>query len=169
MANGRYFLVLELVERVGPGESSSGARASNMVWPTALSLVPGAEVCRRWRSARQVARRQPLGIVHRDVSPNTFISEQGEVKLADFGIAKAQQNARRRPPGSSRGKVSVHVAGAGGGRRGWIDGRIVLGRFDAVPDGHQTSCRSRRHRSGVHCCGCSAPSTRRPRKQADRR
>ena len=49
----------------------------------------------------------PLGIVHRDVSPqNLFVSYAGAVKLLDFGIAKnAMQDGRTRT-GLLKGKIS---------------------------------------------------------------
>jgi len=47
----------------------------------------------------------PLRIVHRDVSPqNVLISHAGEVKLVDFGIAKATMRARQTAVGVIKGK-----------------------------------------------------------------
>ena len=48
---------------------------------------------------------RPLGIVHRDVSPqNVLVSYSGEVKLVDFGIAKATMKARQTAVGVIKGK-----------------------------------------------------------------
>jgi serine/threonine protein kinase len=55
--------------------------------------------------ARKDARGEPVSIVHRDVSPqNVIVSYDGDVKLIDFGIAKAAGKLSRTQVGTIKGK-----------------------------------------------------------------
>jgi serine/threonine protein kinase len=64
----------------------------------------------------------PLNIVHRDVSPqNVFVTFDGQVKLLDFGIAKAADSMHETHAGVVKGKVSYMSPEQG---RGWkVDAR----------------------------------------------
>jgi serine/threonine-protein kinase len=108
VAGGRYFLVLELIDGWDLERILQRAVAAGMVWPAALALFVTSQVCRALAYAHAKSREgKPLGIVHRDISPNNvLISEHGEVKLADFGIAKAQRKREQTAAGVIKGKVA---------------------------------------------------------------
>jgi serine/threonine-protein kinase len=108
VAGERYFLVMELVDGWDLEKILQRAYGAGMVFPPALALHVIAVVCRALAYAHGKTRGgKPLGIVHRDLSPNNIlISEQGEIKLGDFGIAKAQRKREKTAAGVIKGKVA---------------------------------------------------------------
>jgi len=128
VGGGRYFLVLEFVDGWDLGRVLHRASASGLMLPRELGLHIAGEVCRALSYAHAktaVDGDRPLGIVHRDVSPhNILLSEQGEVKLTDFGIAKAMNKREHTGTGVVKGKVAFMSPEQALG--GAIDGRSDL-------------------------------------------
>lgn len=66
---------------------------------------------------------QPLGVIHRDVNPsNIFLTHGGEVKLIDFGLAKARTRLSKSADGIVKGKIPYLAPEQAHGRP--IDRRI---------------------------------------------
>jgi eukaryotic-like serine/threonine-protein kinase len=85
----RGYIVLELVDGVDLRTLLNAA--PNHRLPPALVALVAIELCKALSYAHGRTRHgEPYGVVHRDISPsNVLVSYAGEVKLADFGIAKA--------------------------------------------------------------------------------
>ncbi|MFZ5468789.1 MAG: serine/threonine protein kinase, partial [Myxococcota bacterium] len=96
--DGEYFLAMEYVH----GHPLSGVltRLKTLgvpVVPTPFAVLIALEVCKglHYAHTRLDEKGQPLHIIHRDVSPqNVILSYEGQVKLVDFGIAKARHATR---------------------------------------------------------------------------
>ena len=59
-------------------------------------------------------RAKPLNIIHRDMSPqNVMVSFEGEVKIVDFGIAKAETQLETTRAGTLKGKFGYMSPEAG--------------------------------------------------------
>jgi len=90
-----YYLAMEYVRGKSLAELHRRARVLNRPFPPVLAAQISLEVARGLAYAHRLTEHgQPLGLVHRDVTPhNVLISFEGAVKLTDFGIAKASNRA----------------------------------------------------------------------------
>jgi serine/threonine protein kinase len=105
--DGAPFLVLELVQGTDLRELCRRASAAALA-PRRGYLADRVAVhiaCSLLKALGAVQRHVP-GLVHRDVSPsNVLVSNEGEVKLADFGIALARDRDRWTAPTLVKGKL----------------------------------------------------------------
>ena len=90
-----YYLAMEYVRGKSLAELHRRVRVMNRPFPPVLAAQISLEVARGLAYAHRLTEHgQPLGLVHRDVTPhNVLISFEGAVKLTDFGIAKASNRA----------------------------------------------------------------------------
>jgi serine/threonine-protein kinase len=105
-----YFIVMEYVDGVDLKALIEWRRRLGKRLPIAVTLNIINEICKGLAYAHELVNPEtgrPVGIVHRDISPpNVLISRQGEVKLADFGLAKATSQLESTEPGVVKGKMS---------------------------------------------------------------
>ncbi|HEX8700508.1 MAG TPA: serine/threonine-protein kinase [Myxococcaceae bacterium] len=108
--DGEYFLAMELVEGQPLSAVLKRAQATGLSkLPAPLAVLIAIEMCKGLHHAhtRTDEAGRPLGLVHRDISPdNVLVSYEGEVKISDFGIAKAHLAGRPvTEAGMVKGKV----------------------------------------------------------------
>jgi serine/threonine protein kinase len=103
-----YFIAMEYVHGRDLLSVQRRMRERGLRLPLDLSWLITSRICGALEYAhrKQDERGRPMKIVHRDVSPqNILLSFEGEVKLADFGIAKAATMALSSDSGRLRGKL----------------------------------------------------------------
>ncbi|MRR31513.1 serine/threonine protein kinase, partial [bacterium] len=90
---GVYFMAMELIRGVNLEQFAQQLTDRRRLLPKELAIFIVSRVARGLAYAHNKTDREgkPLGIVHRDVSfKNIMIAFEGDVKLTDFGIAKAR-------------------------------------------------------------------------------
>jgi len=104
----RLFIAMEYVEGLDLNELLRRCAREKVPLPVEFALLIVMEALRGldYAHRRKDDEGRPLGIVHRDVSPsNILVSVEGEVKLCDFGIARANDSADALSPDAIQGKA----------------------------------------------------------------
>jgi len=103
------FIAIEHIEGLDLARCEQLARRAGVEVDPLLVTYIAVQVLRALDYAHRRKNRdgQPLGIVHRDLSPhNILLSDEGEVKLTDFGIARARDRLAQTTTGGTKGKLA---------------------------------------------------------------
>jgi len=108
-ASDTVFIVMEYVDGYNLRRLFQKASERGVRVPVEIACHVVIEVCKGLTHAHEKhdAQGRHLKIVHRDLSPpNILLSRSGEVKITDFGLAKALTQATVTDPGIVKGKFS---------------------------------------------------------------
>ncbi|HJL18535.1 MAG TPA: serine/threonine-protein kinase [Sandaracinaceae bacterium LLY-WYZ-13_1] len=106
---GEHYLVMEFIEGVTLVDILRSLIARGEQMPVDIAVSIAAEVAKGLHAAHESTddAGRPLGIVHRDVSPqNVLVDRRGFVKIIDFGVAKAQHRLSKTATGAVKGKLA---------------------------------------------------------------
>ncbi|MDB4990970.1 MAG: serine/threonine protein kinase [Myxococcaceae bacterium] len=125
-ADGSYFMALELIDGADLENIQRYLVSQKLEMPASVALHIVAETLKALHYAHHAELDgEPLHLVHRDISPsNLLLSRAGEVKLADFGIAKSTHRRHKTRAGFTKGKVAYMSPEQV--RGGELDGRSDL-------------------------------------------
>jgi hypothetical protein len=104
-----YFIVMELITGRNLRAVLKHCARTTGPMPVRIALNILNQVCDALDYAHNLRDEtgEPLGIIHRDVSPsNVIVSETGVVKLIDFGIAKVSGAGMQTMSGTLKGKFA---------------------------------------------------------------
>ncbi|EYF07566.1 serine/threonine protein kinase [Chondromyces apiculatus] len=101
------YLAVELVQGVSLVRLMKTVTETGEAFPERLVVHTAAEICRGLAAAHglRAPSGELLNLVHRDLTPgNVLVGFQGEVKIADFGLAKAKMRMTRTLTGTLKGE-----------------------------------------------------------------
>ncbi len=105
--NDSHYIAMEFIHGKDLLRIQSRLRREGRLLPLEMSIYTIARILSAldYAHRKQDPRLGPLNLVHRDISPqNIIISYEGDVKLIDFGIAKATSRSTRTQVGVLKGK-----------------------------------------------------------------
>jgi hypothetical protein len=109
-ADGRtYFLAMEFVDGTSLDKLIAFGRSAGEQLPLSACTYVAWQLCEAldYIHQRRTPSGVPMALVHRDINPpNVLVSRNGEVKLADFGIARAVDSESSTRTGAVRGKLA---------------------------------------------------------------
>ena len=109
VGDNTYFIVMEYVDGADLKAIIENLRATNRQMAPELACLICVRICEGLAYAHELcdAEGNPMHIVHRDMSPpNVLVTRHGEVKIVDFGLAKANSQLEKSEPGIIKGKFS---------------------------------------------------------------
>ncbi|NUO54904.1 MAG: protein kinase [Polyangiaceae bacterium] len=125
-AEGTY-LAVELVQGVSLARLMKTVFETGEAFTERMVVYLGSEICSGLAGAHELRgpEGEPLGLVHRDLTPgNILLGFDGQVKIADFGLAKAKQRVTKTLTGLLKGHPQYMAPEQG--REGQIDRRADL-------------------------------------------
>ncbi len=109
VVEGAYFITMEFIMGKNLAEILLKGKKAKVPIPGGLAIYITSKIAAGLDYAFQgiTSGGKPLGIVHRDISPqNVLIGYNGDVKLVDFGIAKAASSNHHTQTGTLKGKLA---------------------------------------------------------------
>ena len=102
------FIAMELLNGRTIADIYDALRSNDEKFELATAAWVCARVAEGLHSAHELVDEdgQPLSVIHRDVNPtNIFLTHSGEVKLIDFGLARARVRMSKSAEGIVKGKI----------------------------------------------------------------
>jgi eukaryotic-like serine/threonine-protein kinase len=109
VGDNTYFIVMEYVDGADLKGLIEHRKKTGLPFPVEEAVLICVRICEGLSYAHELTDNngESLHIVHRDMSPpNVLITRFGEVKIVDFGLAKANSQLEKSEPGIIKGKFS---------------------------------------------------------------
>ncbi|TXD38540.1 protein kinase [Lujinxingia vulgaris] len=106
---GEYFIAMEFIDGLDLAQLSRALDERGSQIPVAYAVKIVSDLLEALDYAHDFVDRDGnhVGLIHRDISPqNALISNDGVVKLVDFGVAKASINTTKTESGAVKGKFA---------------------------------------------------------------